>query len=135
MISSTLEKTPKMKNHAAIAEQSFTYDLAVLSEIAAGNNDFVLSLVKIFLETIPANAEEMLNACAHQQWDMVSKLAHKLKSTIDMMRIDALRQDIRTIELDAKNQVNKEMLTRLVQKVYEIIKLTAAQLRQQFNLA
>jgi HPt (histidine-containing phosphotransfer) domain-containing protein len=120
---------------SAPPQQAYTYDLTLLHDMAGNNQEFVISLIQIFLDTIPVNSLEMEQACSEGRWDMVSKLAHKLKSTVDMMRISSIVQDIRTIELDAKNQVNKEMVTRLVYKVNEIIQLTAVQLKEEFNLA
>ncbi|WP_207492563.1 Hpt domain-containing protein [Aridibaculum aurantiacum] len=110
------------------------YDLGALHDMSGGNKEFILSLVKIYLDTIPANSAEMVHACMGGNWDMVSKLAHKLKSTIDMMRMTTITQDIRTIELDAKNQVNKEILPNLVNKVDEVLNAVAADLKQVFSL-
>jgi CheY-like chemotaxis protein len=109
------------------------YDLKVVEEIASGNKDFILSLVNIFLETIPQNSTEMLEAGERGEWDRVSKLAHKLKSTIDTLDITTIKTDIRTIELDAKKQLNVEAIKKLIFKVNKIIHTTAEQLRSQFS--
>jgi hypothetical protein len=110
------------------------YDMRQVEEIASGNQDFILTLVNIFLETIPANCSEMLEASKTSQWDKVSKLAHKVKSTIDTMEIVSIRTDIRTIEHDAKKEINLENIKRLVIKVNEVIQNTAQQLKQEFSL-
>src|SRR4051812_5312515 len=117
-----------------VTNQSY-YDLAALHEMSGGNQEFILSLIRIFLDTIPPNSKEMLQCSKDGNWDMVSKLAHKLKSTIDMMRMESIKQDIRVIEMDARNQVNKELIVALVKKVDLIITATARQLRNEFQLA
>lgn len=118
----------------AIITQTRLYDLTALREMVSGNTDFVLTLVKIFIDTVPANSSELLQASHEGNWDMVSKLAHKLKSTVDMMRMSQITQDIRTLELDAKNLVNKEYLPALAKKVDEVIQASAKQLASEFNL-
>ena len=114
--------------------QTKPYDLAAIYEMASGNNEFVLTLVNIFLDTIPANSRELLRASEVGDWDTVSKLAHKLKSTVDMMRMTQIQQDIRTLELDAKNHVNKEYLPVLAKKVNDVISASSKQLAIDFNL-
>jgi CheY-like chemotaxis protein/HPt (histidine-containing phosphotransfer) domain-containing protein len=110
------------------------YELKQVEELAAGNHDFVLTLINIFLETIPQSSTEMLDACAAKNWDKVSKFAHKLKSTVDMLNMASIKTDIRTIELDAKKEINLDHIRRLVPKVDKIIQKTAQQLREEFSL-
>ena len=110
------------------------YNLRKLEEDASGNRDFLASLARIYLITIPANSNEMVEASAKADWDKVSKLAHKLKSTIDMMNITSIQADIRTLEIDAKNKVNTATLPRLASKVDDIIKQVAILLKEEFAL-
>jgi YesN/AraC family two-component response regulator len=109
------------------------YDLKQVEEIALGNTEFILSLVNIFLVTIPLACNEMVEASKVDQWDKVSKLAHKLKSTIDTLDIACIRTDIRTIELDAKKEINLGSIKKLIIKVNKVIQATAEQLRYEFS--
>ncbi len=111
------------------------YDMAQLEEIAAGNQDFIISLANIFLQTIPDNSIDMVGAANAGNWDMTSKLAHKLKSTIDSMNMLSIKTDIRTIELDAKNKKNIESIPTLVNKVNKVIQKVALQLRADYNIS
>jgi len=111
------------------------YDLKSVRDLARGSEDFVQMLVKIFLDTIPADSNAMVQACNDKKWDSVSKLAHKLKSTIDTMHMVSIKENVRTIESDAKQGINKEAIPALVQKINSVIERTAADLRIQFNMA
>jgi CheY-like chemotaxis protein len=111
------------------------YDLKSVHDIARGSDDFVLMLVKIFLDTIPADSKAMVQACEEKKWDSVSKLAHKLKSTIDTMHMVSIKENIRTVEADAKQGINKELLPAMIQKINNVIESTATHLRKEFNLA
>lgn len=110
------------------------YDFKLLEEIAAGNTDFLISLAKIFLATIPENSRDMVAAANSGNWDLVSKLAHKLKSTVDSMSIGSVSQDIRTLEMDAKTKVNTEALTKMAVRVDKVLQTVAVQLTAEFGL-
>ena len=116
------------------AENELLYDMNLLNELSHSNQDFILSLVKIFISTIPKNSSEMVEAAELKNWDRVSKLAHKLKSTIDTMNMKSIKQDIRSIEINASNKAELASVSNQVQKVHSIIEKTALQLKQQFSL-
>lgn len=110
------------------------YDMAQLEAIAAGSKEFLVTLAKIFLQTIPVNSSEMVQCAKSGNWDMTSKLAHKLKSTIDSMNIYSIKTIIRTIELDAKNKKNTESIYKLTQKVDNIIQQVVDQLKAEYSI-
>jgi CheY-like chemotaxis protein/HPt (histidine-containing phosphotransfer) domain-containing protein len=117
-----------------IEKKENLYNLKQLEEMASGNREFLASLAKIYLITIPTNSGEMVEASEKADWDRVSKLAHKLKSTVDTMNITSIQTDIRTLEIDAKNKVNTLTLPKLASKVDEIIKQVAILLKEEFAL-
>lgn len=130
----TKNNVSNMNNNQMTEISDKLYDFKLLEEIAAGNTDFLISLAKIYLDTIPENSKEMVAAAKSGNWDMVSKLAHKLKSTVDSLSIVSVSQNIRTLEMDAKNKVNTEALTRMTVKVDNILQMVAVQLKEEFDL-
>ncbi len=110
------------------------YDLNHLKEVLGGNAEFLSSLAGIYLITIPVNSKEMIQASMEEDWLMVSKLAHKIKPTIDSMNIKSILSDIRTLESDAKNQVNTHTLGKIAVKVDTVINTVAQQLKYEFDL-
>jgi CheY-like chemotaxis protein len=122
----------KMEAEKEIVET--LYDLKQLEEIAAGNKDFLTALAQIYLDTIPATSTDMVEATKAGEWDKASKLAHKLKSTVDNLNMHSISKDVRSIEMDAKNKVNTESIKALAVKVDTVIKKVADQLKVQFSL-
>lgn len=110
------------------------YDLSLVSELARGNTEFIMNLAKIFIDTVPPTSKEMSEACDQKKWEQVGKLAHKLKSTIDTMCINSLKDDIRVIEKSGKEQTNLDKLPGLVEKANNIILTAAGQLKAEFKL-
>ena len=117
------------------SEDERLYDMNSLNEVSRGNKEFIVTLAKIFLNTIPKNCSEMAEAAESKNWDRVSNLAHKLKPTIDTMNIKSIKQEIRAIEINAKNKADLSSITKLINKVNSVIDKTAIQLKEQFSLA
>ncbi|MEJ7766853.1 MAG: response regulator [Chitinophagaceae bacterium] len=97
------------------------YDLAMINEVSGGDDDFVKKMVALFIETVPQNLKDLNNYMDSGDWDMVSKMAHKLKSTIDSMGIHSLNQDVRTVEHTAKKKESLENIPSLVHNMNIII--------------
>lgn len=121
-----------MQSNTLIAEK--LYDFDQLEEIAADSPEFIVSLASMYIDTIPATSAEMVNAAKAREWQKVSKLAHKLKSTVDSMNIYSLQTDIRSLEIDAANKVNTDQLHRTTLRVDSVIRAVAAQVKQDYNL-
>jgi CheY-like chemotaxis protein len=119
---------------AVEAVEDKLYDLKNVRDVARGSEDFVLTLVKIFIDTIPADSKEMVKACNEKKWDTLSKFAHKIKSTIDMLNIKSIKEIIRVIELDAKQGVNTAALPALVTKVDQTIEKVSLALQKEFDI-
>lgn len=110
------------------------YNFDKLRDLVAGNDDFILSLVLIFLKTTPVDSAEMLKASQTGDWQKVSKLAHKIKSTVNGMSISSIKNDILTLEMDAKNKTNIAALPQLALMVDKVINEVVLQVKEEFNL-
>lgn len=123
----------KQENHMQEVVENL-YDLNRLEEIAGGNRDFLTALAQIYLDTIPATSTEMVAATKAGEWDKASKLAHKLKSTVNSLNMHLITKEVQAIEVDAKNRVNTETIKSLALKVDTVIKKVAGQLKADFSL-
>lgn len=110
------------------------YDLTELEKMVGGNTEFLASLASIYLDTVPLNSKEMMQAAASGDWLAVSKLAHKMKPTIDSMNIVSITADIRTLETKAGNKTDTDKLKNLAVKVDRVINAVAEQLKDEYNL-
>lgn len=121
------------KNSEMITNEKL-YDFDQLNEIADGNMEFIKSLAQLFIVTMPADSSELLDAARAQDWSRVSKTAHKMKSTIDSMNIKSISQEIRILELDAKNKTNTPALLPIAENVDGVIKRVVGQLQTDLDL-
>jgi CheY-like chemotaxis protein/HPt (histidine-containing phosphotransfer) domain-containing protein len=125
---------PSMNQNTGPEATEKLYDLTLVSDLARGNKDFIFNLAKIFIETVPPTAKEMVEACEQKKWEQMGKLAHKLKSTIDTMCINSLKDDIRVIEKNGKEKKEFELSATLVQKADTVIRQVTQQLKTEFGL-
>jgi HPt (histidine-containing phosphotransfer) domain-containing protein len=74
------------------------YDLAMVDSIGKDDPAFVKNIITIFIETMPGNLDSLVQAGNEKNYDQISKVAHKMKSSIDLLGIHTLKQIIRNLE-------------------------------------
>jgi len=108
-------------NHTGMSANSKLYDLSMVQSVSGGDEGFIKKMVALFIETVPQNVQELSNAVKAEDWDQVAKLAHKLKSTVDSMGIKSIRQEIRTVEANAKQKQSLDQIPSLVATIESVI--------------
>lgn len=114
--------------------QEKLYNFNQLKEIYPDNDGFLKHFAGIFLKITPSDCSEMMMAMEGGDWQLVSKYAHKIKSTIDSMNVTSIKTEIRTIEMDAKTKTNIANLRKLGLKIEKIISEVALQVKEDYNL-
>jgi CheY-like chemotaxis protein len=109
------------------------YDLTMIQSVSGGDKLFIKKMILLFIETVPQNVQELVDATERKNWELVSKMAHKLKSTIDSMGIRTLRSQIRSVELNAKNLEQLEMLPDTVKQIVSVVSVCIQQLRAEVD--
>jgi len=107
------------------------FDLTNLNDMLGGDKKAILQMVKIFLQATPESLNE-LNKC-FQKNDLqgVSKLAHKLKSSVDIFSISDIKQDIRRLENITRDSVSLDEVPELVEKINTILSKAIKQVEQE----
>jgi len=107
------------------------YDLEQLNAIAAGNEDFVVKMVNMFLDMTPALVDRIEAGLQTQDWPEVKAAAHKMKPSVDMMGITSLHDVVRGIEGNAKTETNLEQIPELYFTLSETLEKVYEQLRNR----
>ncbi|HEY4935674.1 MAG TPA: response regulator [Puia sp.] len=107
------------------------YDLTMIQSVSGGDKAFIKKMILLFIETVPQNVQELVDATERKNWEQVSKMAHKLKSTIDSMGIRTIHDQIRSIEMNAKNQEHLELMPNMVRQVESVVSVCIQQLRRE----
>ena len=110
------------------------YDLSLLEEMAQGDTAFMKEIAETFVSTVPPVVEAMVAHCKIQDWKQMSSEAHNLKSNIDTLQIQSIREDIRIIELNGKQGIDLDITPDIVARVEDILLKAIAQLKAEYNL-
>jgi len=102
-----------------------------VQSVSGGDENFIKKMVSLFIETVPQNMQDLKNALQEENWDQVGKTAHKLKSTIDSMGIKSIRQEIRTVEANARQKESLEQVAPLVATIDNVIRECIGQLQAE----
>ena len=131
LLGAILSNAKKKKEVISDTPGQDLYDLGIIRSVSGGDPAFIKKMVLLFIETVPQNVKELVEATAAQNWEQVSKMAHKLKSTVDSMGIKSIHGDIRKVEAQAKSRESLEQLPQLVMQVEAVISLCIRQLRKE----
>lgn len=104
------------------------FDLSYLIEISGGDADFIKEMVRLFIEQTTTTLIQIDNALATEDFDRVSKLAHKIKSSIDNMGIKSASEKIRSLETAASNMPDVESLNKLFNDISTVLNCVNMQL-------
>jgi PAS domain S-box-containing protein len=121
-----------LKNNSNMTvENSRLYDLSMVQSVSGGDEGFIRKMVALFIDTVPQNVQDLKNALEAENWEQVGKTAHKLKSTIDSMGIKSIRQEIRTVEANARQKEGLGEIPALVSNIDSVIKECIGQLQSE----
>lgn len=107
------------------------FDLTNLDEMLGGDRQAMLQMVKIFLQATPESLAELNNCFTKNDLEGVSKLAHKLKSSIDIFTITEIKNDIRRLENLARESINTEEIPALMEKVNKVLSEAIEQVKEE----
>lgn len=116
-IDQQLKKTYKKTNNTKpeIKKQNTKIlNFDYVESIAQGNNNFKQELLNLFKEQLPELKNSLNKYLNEENYDMLSSIAHKAKSSVSMFGIDVLKNDMEQLEQDAKKQINKENYKNIV---------------------
>lgn len=111
-----------------------SYDLKQLEELSGGSNGFVIEIVSAFLSEVPEQVENIKTSFNENNFDELTRIAHMLKPSIDLLGINAITKDIRTIEGYSKNGTHINELSNLIINVQTILNKTTEELKSDFKL-
>lgn len=109
------------------------YNLSKIEELSGGDQDFIASVVSLFVEEVPADLAAIANGIEIADFQKVYQFAHKIKPNVDLVGLDEAFQHILAIEQSAKQEQMPE-----VKEHYAVIQsqvaTAVAKLKADFQL-
>lgn len=109
------------------------YSIESLSEIAGGDEEFMLIVAKTFLEEIPPDLIAMEEAIENNNRELAYQFAHKMKPNLEMFGLN-LGKDITSIESWTRTLKNKSTIEGHRRNVVDTVETVFIELKEDFNL-
>ncbi|EAY26823.1 PAS domain-containing hybrid sensor histidine kinase/response regulator [Microscilla marina] len=98
------------------------YSLSKLDKMMSGNKTHIKKMLEMFVNDTPALVQDMQQALVSSDIQTVGKLAHKVKSSIDILDVKDLGKVVREIETLAKEYPQSERIPLLIRSFSSILK-------------
>jgi HPt (histidine-containing phosphotransfer) domain-containing protein len=106
-------------------------DLSYLLKLTEGNVEMIQEMVGIFYEQVDEFTEGLQSALTEKNWDRLSKVAHKAKSSISVMGMMDTAEKCRNLELFAAEQKEIESYPELVRTIITDLGSAVEELKMQ----
>jgi len=110
------------------------YNLDKLNEMADGDEEFINSVISVFLEEVPQDLEGLENALEEQNHEQVYQLAHKIKPNVDLLGMEQTRAAALQIETLGKNAANIAEIRDVFPVLKKDIHQVVSELKKDFDL-
>ncbi len=110
------------------------YSLDKLNEMADGDNDFINSVISVFLEEVPTDLEMLEQAIEKKDYPNVYQLAHKIKPNVDLLGMEQARANALEIETLGKKEGSGAEIERLFPLLKNDINQVVSELKKDYNI-
>lgn len=109
------------------------YSLDKINEMAEGDEDFINSVISVFLEEVPQDIKDLEIAIENDDYENVYKLAHKIKPNVDLLGMEQSRAVALDIETLGKSSENKEEIEKKFPLLKKDINQVISELKKDFD--
>ena len=110
------------------------YNLDKINEMAEGDEEFINSVVSVFLEEVPEDLDQLEKSIAQKNYESVYQLAHKIKPNVDLLGMEQARATALEIETLGKSSANSAKIEELFPRLKKDIQQVVSELKNDFNL-
>ncbi len=104
-------------------------NLSYLRNMTDNNPDLIKELVDIFISQADEYTREMQEFYTQSDWQSLSRLAHKAKSSVAIMGMSELSEMLKDFELSARDQKNVDKFFEYVTRFETDIKIACKELK------
>jgi HPt (histidine-containing phosphotransfer) domain-containing protein len=110
------------------------YNLDKINEMAEGDQDFITSVISVFLEEVPVDLEALEKAITERDYENVYKLAHKIKPNVDLLGMEQTRATALEIETLGKSDANMQEIENKFPLLKKDVHQVVSELKKDFDL-
>ena len=103
-------------------------DLEYLRTMSGGDEKFIKEMIEIFKDQILEYAEEMPKLLKNADYENLSKLAHKAKSSVAVMGMTVEADSLKDLEILARDGIDTDTYITYVDRFIANCKIALAEL-------
>jgi|SRR5690606_33634359 len=101
-----------------MSEKNEIVDFTALEDMAEGSEDFIRSVLKVFMENTPEALKKLVNMVEEKaNYEDIKKQAHFLKSSFGIVQVVGIHQKLQTIENFAQESGKRQEIESLTREV------------------
>ena len=110
------------------------YNMAKLLEIGAGNHDFIMQMLRLFVTDIPLSAHKIKDAYDKGDYDTMKYLAHRIRPSLHNMSVNRIKDEVLQIEKLAEKGEKSLALERMINNMLRVIEKVVDGLKSEYNM-
>ncbi len=118
-----------------ISPEVIVADTSRLSKMVGNDKSMLNRMILKFLEVTPAYMTELSDAAVNNDPDAISRMSHKIKSSVDLVSTDKVRDLIKQINEKSKSPGEIENLREMIKEFSMQFELLVRQLNDVVNMS
>ena len=110
------------------------YNLDKINEMAEGDDDFIISVISVFLEEVPVDLQALETAISEKDFNQIYKMAHKIKPNVDLLGMEQTRANALEIETLGKSEGSYEAIQSKFPILKKDVEQVIMELKKDYNL-
>ena len=106
-------------------------DLDYLRKLANGSDEFIIQMLTLFIEQTPDALQRMEKYSKEHNWELLAKVAHKMKPSIMFVGIKELEKEMKTVEDYASEKTHTEEIQQMVTHIRDVCNEAIAELKEE----
>ena len=110
------------------------YNLSKVYEISENDDDFVKSIVDLFVSEVPADLKNVKQGIKEKDYKLAYSFAHKIKPTLDLLGMTQGYEEVLLIEGWTKREGKKREIKDTYKSLEDRIEKAVKEVSKDFNL-
>jgi len=110
------------------------YNLAKVYAISDDDADFVRQIITLFVEEVPEDVKHMKAGIKAKDYAQAYSYAHKTKPTLDLLGMDAAKEEILQIEQWTRDQGKKKEIKEVYKSLETRIEAALEEVKKDFSI-
>ncbi len=117
-----------------MVENKYTHiNLEYMELMADGDDEMKQTMIEMLLEDLPIELQKMKDCSDKSDFEELSKVSHKMKSTLSFVGNDAMTRANKQVEKAAKEGKERENISQLIQLLLENCKTVIEELNTELS--